>query len=91
MISPASVRHDNPSRGGQLALLHRIAQDDEFRTRLENDPEAALSEYDVRVDSRSLPQKVTLPDEDELSTLVHHLESGLRPPWIPWASWVVVD
>lgn len=60
-LSPASS-HQAP-----ISLLHRIAQDDEFRARLEADPVAAFAEVGVELDTALVPERVELPHRLELA------------------------
>ncbi len=48
-------------------LLQKLATDDSFRARFENDPSGVLGEYGVAFDPQRLPGKVTLPAKDEIA------------------------
>ncbi len=87
MLSPASTNHDSLSSGGQRSFLRRITHDDEFRASLESDPQTALAEYGLQVDSQSLPTSVALPDKATLSALLDEIGKSSWPPDLPWAGW----
>lgn len=62
-------------------LLQKLASDDTFRSRFENDPSGVLNEYGVNFDPQRLPAKVTLPDKDEIAknadALAQHVNSSM--------------
>ena len=46
-------------------LLRRVAEDDEFRERLQQQPRDALADYGINVSENVLPEVVKLPSKDE--------------------------
>ncbi len=74
MLSPASIHHDELSRGHYRAFLHRAAHDPGFLAALEADPQAALAEYDLSVDPEQIPSKVTPPSEESLLDVLIDVE-----------------
>lgn len=79
MLSAASTSHSSFSGSGQAAFLRRLAVDDNFRTELQVDPQAALAEYGLDVDTAQLPRTVVLPKEEALKGAVE----GMKCSWIP--------
>ena len=71
MMTPSHTSSDS------LALLRRIAQDDQFRAKLESNPQAALATYGVEIDPSSVPQKVTLPGKAATRESLEDLGEGL--------------
>ena len=51
---------------GASELLNRLAEDDEFREKMEQNPAQTLQEYGVDVSNINLPENVTLPGRDEI-------------------------
>jgi putative modified peptide len=48
-------------------LIERLAEDDEFRAKMERDPVAAAAEYGFVIDASKLPANgITLPPKDVL-------------------------
>lgn len=45
-------------------LLDRLAGDDAFRDRMQNDPAGALAECGIKVDPSEIPDKRTLPSKE---------------------------
>ena len=60
-----------PSTSGTVrALAERLAQDDDLRARLVDEPQAVLDEWGVSAAGDVLPETVTLPSAAELAGLV---------------------
>lgn len=58
------------SRRKATELLMRLRDDDEFRARFEESPRSILFEYRIDVAPDSLPEVVTLPEKDQIGTLL---------------------
>ena len=61
MKSPANPESSSAPSEGQLAFLHRLAEDDQFRAEVEADPQAKLAEFGLHIDAGDLPARVALP------------------------------
>ncbi len=51
-------------------FLDRLANDDDFRSRLEGDPRGVLSEYGIEVAEHKVPETVSLPSKDHVRSMV---------------------
>ncbi len=81
MMSPVTFDSSSSSSGGQLAFLHRIADDDHFRAEVEADPRGKLAEFGLHVEPQDLPSHVTLPEKEVLqkgTVLADSLPFGSR-------------
>lgn len=59
-------------------LLERLASDDEFRSKMESDPIAALAEHGFEVDPSIAPNKVQLPSKEEIRGNIELLSKQLE-------------
>ena len=66
------------SSGTVRALAEQLAQDDDLRERLVNDPQAVLAEWGIPAGPDVVPGAVMLPSEGELAGLVRALEVRLH-------------
>lgn len=66
-----------------MGLLRRLADDDAFRTEVENDPVAALAQHGVHLDPSYLPTQVTLPSQAALHSFLEETpeEDGTAQPY----------
>ncbi len=74
MLSPAS-NQDMSSRGHYRAFLHRAAHDPRFLDALEADPQAALAEFGLSVDSEQIPARVTPPSAESILDVLIDVEA----------------
>jgi putative modified peptide len=51
-------------------FLELLAGDDDFRARVEAEPQAVLAEYGIQVTDESFPDTVTLPDKTEIENVL---------------------
>jgi hypothetical protein len=68
-VSTASVRSIDRDQAVTTVLLHKLASDDEFRTRLESQPREVFAEYGIDVPSE-MPVMLTLPPKDEVHAVI---------------------
>ena len=91
MLSREITQYDTPA-SGQIAFLRRVTQDDQFRTRLEADPQSALAEYGLEIGARNLPAQVTLPRRDAMLEAIGDLaEDQDRDPRTRWIGFLGTD
>jgi len=57
-----------------LEFLERLAQDDDFRSRYESEPQAVLEEYGIYVSGVEFPEVAQAPPKDAI--LAAHTELG---------------
>jgi hypothetical protein len=62
----------SPEQG--LDFLQRLARDDEFRARLEEDAGALLREYGIDVSPEGVPHEVEAPDKEEVEEVLREIE-----------------
>jgi putative modified peptide len=67
-------------------LLQRLAEDDDFRARMEADPVAAFAEHGFTLDPDILPdKKITLPPKDEIERNIDKMSRQLEAT----SGWIV--
>lgn len=67
-------------------FVRKLADDDEFRERLERDPHATLAEHNIFVRRDALPGAVALPAKQEVQAVFAGDDAGgeeERPSWSP--------
>jgi hypothetical protein len=78
---------DRPSRDVSFRInydeikrfLQRLADEPEFRARLEEDPRATLAEYNIEISPEALPEVITLPDPQSTRDLLGRIEEQYDP------------
>ncbi len=84
-----------PEQGREFVELLMV--DDEFRARFESEPEALLREWGIDLPREALPEKVALPDKDELRQALETLTDEVavpqpyRPPYTPWVVFIALS
>jgi hypothetical protein len=69
----------NITRERARELIIRLADEPDFRRRFEADTRAVLSEYEIEVGPRTLPEQVRLPDPDAIREFLSLLETRIVP------------
>lgn len=77
-----------PDEGGKLdlgdenvrRLLTVLSQDDDVRSRFQQDPAAVLEEYGIEVDPGEIPSEVSLPSKQDIEAMLggRHPQSGFH-------------
>ncbi len=92
MLSPTSTPDDRLSRGHYHAFLHRAAHDPRFLDALEADPQAALAEFGLSVDSAEIPERVTPPNAERiLDVLIDVEDDQRRDPELKWFGFLTTE
>lgn len=68
-------------RDQAVEFVTRLANDDEFRERLQNDPRSVLWDYGVEVAPELIPEMVELPPKAEVQSFLEGYEG--RGPIMP--------
>lgn len=55
-------------------LLRRLAEDDEFRARMEREPREALGDYQIKLSRNVLPEAIRLPSKDESQRVLETIQ-----------------
>jgi hypothetical protein len=62
------------SHGQSQEFLRRLAEDDEFRERLQTAPREALAEQHIDVSDSVLPGVVSLPSSEDVQQILNSIE-----------------
>lgn len=65
-MAAVTISSVQPEKAG--AFLSKLATDDDFRSRVENDPKGQLAAYGITIDG--LPDQVKLPSKEALQNVV---------------------
>lgn len=60
-----------------LEFVTRLAQDDDFRARLESDPRSVLWDYGIEVSDELIPAEVVLPSKDDVQAVIDQGPEGV--------------
>jgi hypothetical protein len=80
-----------------LEFVLRLASDDDFRSRLENNPHEVLAENHIHIPVPDVPLHVNLPNKDELQRAVidimagHHIKLTALPFNVDPGYWFFID
>lgn len=66
-------------RDQAVEFVRRLADDDEFRARLEKDPKGVLWDYGVEVSPELIPATVELPPKADVRRMLDRSQEGLGP------------
>lgn len=66
-------------RDQAVEFVTRLANDDEFRERLQSDPRSVLWDYGVEVAPELIPETVELPPKEEVQGFLEGGYEGLGP------------
>jgi putative modified peptide len=82
-----------PQQGKDFAT--KLATDDAFRAKLEEDPEATLAQYNIHVAPGQIKRPVQLPSKEQFHPVMQHAGSGVAAPeissewvWVVWAAFL---
>jgi hypothetical protein len=79
-------------------FLRKIAEDDEFRELLTNDPVKGFGEYGIQISGDAVPERIELPPKEEVNWIFRKSERvETRKPPVPvfascliWGIWMTV-
>lgn len=66
-------------RDQAVEFVSRLANDDGFRERLQNDPKAVLWDYGVEVPPELIPEEVELPSKESVQSFMADASEGVGP------------
>ena len=67
---PGQFAHITIAEDDALAFLDRLANDDDFRAEVEQNPGAVLRAHGIALDAANIPETVTLPPKAEIAEFV---------------------
>lgn len=65
-------------------LLERLANDDEFRKLMEEQPVQAFSQYGFDIDPQDVPSSVKIPSKDEITSRLDELSAKVEKTYGLW-------
>lgn len=66
-------------RDQAVEFVTRLAEDDDFRKRLQNDPKAVLWDYGVEAPPELIPETVELPSKEAVQNFLEGASEGVGP------------
>jgi hypothetical protein len=64
-------------RDQAVEFVSRLANDDDFRERLQKDPKSVLWDYGVELAPELIPEEVELPAKEEIQAFLAETEKGV--------------
>jgi putative modified peptide len=70
-----------------VELANKLAHDDDFRARLQSDPQAVLAEFHISIPKSAVPSQVSLPPKEKLQAAIGQVPGGRLTPQATNAHW----
>lgn len=68
-------------------LANKLAHDDDFRARLQSNPQAVLAEFNIRIPKGAVPSQVSLPSKEKLQAAIGPVPGGVMTAELSNAHW----
>lgn len=78
MESEQRIRIDT-GRDQAVEFVRRLAEDDDFRERLQRDPKTVLWDYGVEISPDMIPETVELPTKEDVRRMLDRSHQGSGP------------